>query len=171
MTVPAWNDVGANLREGARDELLQTEADAGRVPFVDLATDHRGLEAEISHAWSTILKGSGFIGGEFVRQFETDLAAYLGARHVIGVANGTDAIMLALRGLGIREGDEVITAANTFVATVEAIIHAGGRPVLVDVDEETATLDPERVEAAVTPRTRFIIPVHLTARRATWTPS
>jgi dTDP-4-amino-4,6-dideoxygalactose transaminase len=163
MTVSAWSwdDAGTNSREGPRDELPQIDLDAGRVPFVDLAADHRGLEDEISHAWSTILKGSGFIGGEAVRQFETDLANYLGVRHVVGVANGTDAIMLALRGLGIREGDEVITAANTFVATVEAIIHAGGRPVLVDVDEETATLDPERVEAAVTERTRFIIPVHL----------
>jgi dTDP-4-amino-4,6-dideoxygalactose transaminase len=163
MTVPAWSwgDAGTHLRESPHDEISHIDLDAERVPLVDLAADHRGLEDEISHAWSTILKDSGFIGGEVVRQFETQLAGYLGARHVVGVANGTDAIMLALRGLGIREGDQVITAANTFVATVEAIIHAGGHPVLVDVDEETATLDPEKVEAAVTERTRFIIPVHL----------
>jgi dTDP-4-amino-4,6-dideoxygalactose transaminase len=163
MTGPAWSwdDAGVPARNGPHEDDLDVDGDAARIPFVDLAADHRGLEDEIAHAWSTILKGSGFIGGEVVRRFETDLSDYLGAKHVVGVANGTDAIMLALRGLGIREGDEVITAANTFVATVEAIIHAGGRPVLVDVDEGSATLDPEKVEAAVTERTRFIVPVHL----------
>ena len=158
----AMGDTGLNdLLIDPLGDTTQVEINTERIPFVDLAADHRNLEGEIVQAWTTILKESGFIGGAVVHQFESDLADYLGVRHVVGVANGTDAITLALRGLGIREGDEVITAANTFVATVEAIIHAGGRPVLVDVDNETATLDPDKVEAAVTERTRFIIPVHL----------
>jgi dTDP-4-amino-4,6-dideoxygalactose transaminase len=131
------------------------------VPFLDLRAQHSALADEILCAWREVLDKAAFVGGHPVEQFETDLAGYLGVGHVIGVANGTDAIMLALRGLGIEPGDEVITAANTFVATVEAIIHADGEPVLVDVDPNTATLDPEAVEAAITDRTRFIVPVHL----------
>ena len=94
----------------------------------------------------------------------------MGTSCAVGVANGTDAITLALKGLGIQPGDEVITAANTFFATVEAIVHAGGVPVLADVDPTTATIDPNAIEEAITPRTRFIIPVHLYGQPADMDP-
>ncbi|MCL1594648.1 MAG: DegT/DnrJ/EryC1/StrS family aminotransferase [Actinomycetia bacterium] len=131
------------------------------VPFLDLPQQHRSLESEILDAWTDLLSRAAFIGGDAVSDFEKSLADYVTTDHAVGVANGTDAIMLALKALGIKDGDEVITAANTFFATVEAITHAGGVPVLVDVDPDTATIDPAAIEAAVTPRTRFIVPVHL----------
>jgi len=136
------------------------------VPFIDLPQQHEALEAEILAAWGRILKAGAFIGGSAVDSFEKSLATYLNAHHAVGVANGTDAIMLALKALGIKPGDEVITAANTFFATVEAITHAGGTPVLVDVRSDTATIDPEAIRAAITPRTRFIVPVHLYGQSA-----
>ena len=102
-----------------------------------------------------------FVGGAALKDFEEDFARYIGASHVVGVGNGTDALQLALRAAGIGEGDEVITAANTFVASVEAIVLAGARPVLVDMDPDTYHLDLTRLEEAISPRTRAIMPVHL----------
>ena len=144
-----------------RDIESKTQVAEERIPFLDLALQHRDIKDEILATWSSILDTAGFIGGRHVDQFEEDLARFVGTSCAVGVANGTDAIMLALRGLGLQDGDEVITAANTFFATVEAIEHAGGVPVLVDVDPATATIDPNAVEEAITPRTRFIVPVHL----------
>jgi dTDP-4-amino-4,6-dideoxygalactose transaminase len=143
---------------------------AERVPFADLVAQHEPIKAEILAEWERILSTAGFIGGSPVDTFEQSLASYVGTDFAIGVANGTDAIMLALRALGIERGDEVITAANTFFATVEAISHAGGSPVLVDVDPDTATIDPDAIEAAITPRTRFIVPVHLYGQPADMDP-
>ncbi len=140
---------------------LITQQPTDPVPFLDLKTQHRDLHAEILAVWGEILESAGFIGGRHVSGFETALAQFVGVDYVISAANGTEAITLALKGLGIAPGDEVITAANTFFATVEAIVHAGGRPVLVDVDPDTATIDPVAVERAITPRTKFIVPVHL----------
>ena len=141
-----------------------------RIPFLDLAAQHRDLKDEILAEWSSILDTAGFIGGQRVDEFEEQLASYVGTSCAVGVANGTDAITLALKGLGIQPGDEVITAANTFFATVEAIVHAGGVPVLADVDPTTATIDPNAIEEAITPRTRFIIPVHLYGQPADMDP-
>jgi dTDP-4-amino-4,6-dideoxygalactose transaminase len=140
------------------------------VPFLDLPAQHRALEDEIIEAWRDLLRSAAFVGGAVVKRFESELAAFVGTDHAVGVANGTDAIMLALEALGIEPGDEVITAANTYFATVEAIVHAGGTPVLVDVDPATATIDPAAIEAAVTERTRFIVPVHLYGRPADMDP-
>jgi dTDP-4-amino-4,6-dideoxygalactose transaminase len=137
-----------------------------RVPFIDLQSQHQLLAEEILDAWRGLLETSAFIGGAAVAGFEADLADYVGTDHAIGVANGTEAITLALLAGGLQPGDHVITAANTFFATVEAITHAGGVPVLADVDAETGTISPEAFERAITPRTKFVIPVHLYGQAA-----
>lgn len=131
------------------------------IPFLDLKTIHCELQAEIVAAWQRILEDGAFVGGPEVEGFEREFAAYVGARHCVGVSNGTDALLFALLALGLRPGDQVITASHTFIGTSEPIGHAGGKPVFVDVDAATGTLDPALVEAAITPRTRFLLPVHL----------
>jgi dTDP-4-amino-4,6-dideoxygalactose transaminase len=156
---PIATPVGLDVLTSLDDGPSAAAGDVREVPFTDLRTPQ--LKDEIMAAWGEILDGAAFIGGPYVASFEENLARYTGAAYAVGVANGTDAITLALRAMGIEPGDEVITAANTFYATVEAIVHAGGSPVLVDVDPITATLDPELVERAITSRTRFVIPVHL----------
>ncbi|MFO7299812.1 MAG: DegT/DnrJ/EryC1/StrS family aminotransferase [Actinomycetes bacterium] len=146
------------------DEPIVTTARA--VPFLNLAALHAQVEDEIIEAWRGILRSAAFIGGEAVRRYEERLAGYLGVPAVVGVGNGTDAITLALLALGVGPGDEVIAPANTFVATIEAIIHAGATPVLADVDPDTATLDPVSAESKITPRTRCIVPVQLYGQAA-----
>jgi dTDP-4-amino-4,6-dideoxygalactose transaminase len=169
--------VGVNHRAGNTRDLAPDPGTDGLpdaapvpIPFLDLPAQHRALQDEILEAWSDLLLNAAFIGGRSVDEFEAQVAAYVGVEHAVGVANGTDAIMLALKALGLEPGDEVITAANTFVATIEAIVHAGGEPVLVDVDPLTATIDPAAVDAAVTERTRFIVPVHLYGQPADMDP-
>lgn len=119
------------------------------------------IRPELNAAISRVLESAQFIRGEDCTRFEEEFAAYCGVRHACGVANGTDALILALRAHGVGPGDEVVTVANTFIATGEAILLNGARPVFVDVDPETFTLDPARLESALTPRTRVILPVHL----------
>lgn len=131
------------------------------VPFLDLKQQHQALRAEILGAIGEVLDSCAFAGGPFVARFEEDFAAFCQAPHAVGVGNGTDALWLALLGLGIGPGDEVITAPSTFMATAEAISYAGATPVFVDIDETTYNLDPALLEKALTPRTRAIIPVHL----------
>src|SRR5258708_327156 len=131
------------------------------VPFVDLGRQIASSRAELEEAFSTVLGSGRFVGGPALEGFEAEFAAYCGAGHAVGVNSGTDAIALALRGLGIGHGDEVITAANTCVATITGILGAGATPVLADVDEETWTLDPASAEAAITERTRVLLPVDL----------
>jgi dTDP-4-amino-4,6-dideoxygalactose transaminase len=132
-----------------------------RVPFVDLHTQFEALSPAIQQSIYEVLNTTSFIQGGHVHQFEHSFAAYVGAEHALGVGNGTDALYLALRASGIGPGDEVITAANTFIATTEAITGVGATIVLVDVDPVSYTIDPALVAAAVTPRTKAIIPVHL----------
>jgi dTDP-4-amino-4,6-dideoxygalactose transaminase len=132
-----------------------------RVPFVDLRVQHAALASAIEPAMREVCQHGDFILGPAVERFETEFAAYLGVRHAIGVASGLDAIELALRANGIGPGDEVITVANTFIATVLAIVAAGAKPVLVDADPESYNIDPAAVRAAITSRTRAIVPVHL----------
>jgi dTDP-4-amino-4,6-dideoxygalactose transaminase len=131
------------------------------VPFVDLAALVRPSKAEYLAAFERVLDTGGFIGGPAVTEFEAAFARYCGASHGIAVRNGTDALVLALRALGVGPGHEVITAANSFFATAEAISHAGATPVLADVDDATLLLDPADAARRVTRRTRCIIPVHL----------
>ena len=141
-----------------------------KVPFFDLKEQTRRLKPDFMHAVEAVLEQTAFAGGPFVREFEQAFAAYCGAEHAVGVGNGTDALWLALLGLGIGPGDEVITAANTFVATVEAIHFAGAKPVLIDIEEESYNMDPAQLEEAITPRTRAILPVHLYGQMANLAP-
>lgn len=131
------------------------------VPFLDLVAQHAEVAEAVNADLAQVFATAGFVGGPHVAAFEQAYATFCGVDHCVGVGNGTDAVELALRALGIGRGDEVITAANTFVATVEAIVRAGATPVLVDVDDETLLIDPQAVAAAVTPRTAAVVPVHL----------
>lgn len=136
------------------------------VPFLDLSRHVAALRPELDAAIAEVLDGGRFVGGEPVERFERDFAAWVGADHAVGVASGTDAIELALRAVGVGEGDDVITVANTCVPTVAGIEGSGATPVLVDADPATMTIDAERVAAAIGPRTRAIVPVHLYGRCA-----
>ena len=121
-------------------------------------------------AWNEVLDRSAYAGGPFVAQFEGDFAEFCKTRYAIGVGNGTDAIWLPLLALGVGPGDEVITVSHTFMATAEAISYCGASPVFVDIDEKTYTMDPALLEAAITPRTKAIIPVHLYGQMADMDP-
>jgi dTDP-4-amino-4,6-dideoxygalactose transaminase len=129
--------------------------------MVDLAAQHARVRGEIEAALARVVQTTRFIGGEECAALEAEFAAYCGVAHACGVANGTDALTLALRAWGVGPGDEVVTVANTFIATGEAILLCGARPVFVDVDPETFTMDPARLEKALSPRTRVILPVHV----------
>jgi len=131
------------------------------IPFLDLGAQHAEIANELDEVWAKVTSTSGFIGGPYVAAFEADYARYCGAGACVGVANGTDAIELILRGLGIGPGDEVIIPANTFVATVEAVVEVGATPVFVDVADDTLLVTAAHIEAAITPRTAAAIIVHL----------
>jgi dTDP-4-amino-4,6-dideoxygalactose transaminase len=138
-----------------------------RIPLVDLAAQQVSVSHEVAEGWRQVTADCAFIGGPQVAAFERDFAAFSQTRHCVGVANGTDAIEIALRALDVGHGDECILPANTFIATAEAVCRAGARPVLVDCGgDDTYLMDPDAVEAAVTTRTRAIIPVHLYGQTA-----
>ena len=140
------------------------------IPFLDLKTPHRELADEILPVWKRILEGAGFIGGPEVAGFEEEFAKFTGTEHCVSVSSGTDALLLAMVAMGVGDGAEVITVPHTFIATTEAITQAGGKPVFVDVDHATGTMDPAKLEAAITPRTRLIVPVHLYGQPADMKP-
>lgn len=140
------------------------------VPFLDLKAQYASIGGEITAAIQEVLDSCAFAGGPFVEKFEKEWAAYCGVKHVIGVGNGTDALWLALLALGVREGDEVITVSSTFMATAEAISLTGATPIFVDIESKHYTMAPELVEAAITPQTRAIIPVHLFGQTADMDP-
>jgi dTDP-4-amino-4,6-dideoxygalactose transaminase len=131
------------------------------VPFLDLGSMTRDVATELDHAWREMLKTSAFIGGPNLARFEGEWAAYCGTTEAVGVANGTDAIELTLRALGVGPGDEVILPTNTFVATAEAVVFAGATPHFVDVDPNSLLMTPEAAFDAINPRTAAIIAVHL----------
>ena len=141
-----------------------------KVPFLDLKAQYHSIKPEIDAAIAKILETSQFVLGEEVAGFEKEFAAYSGAAEGIAVNSGTSALHLALLAAGVGPGDEVITVPNTFVATVAAIKYTGARPVLVDIDPARYTMDPARIEAAITPRTKAIIPVHLYGQPADMDP-
>ncbi|AEA24120.1 DegT/DnrJ/EryC1/StrS family aminotransferase [Pseudonocardia benzenivorans] len=136
------------------------------VPLVDLGAQHAQVADEVAEGWAAILSRTAFVGGAAVKDFETAYAEYIGAAHCIGVGNGTDAIEMALRALGVGAGDECVLPANTFIATAEAVARTGATVVLADCDETTALLDPAAAGAAVTPRTKAVLPVHLYGQAA-----
>lgn len=131
------------------------------IKLVDLKANYLSIKDEIDAAIAETIDKTGFIMGPAVKDFEEKWATYCGAKHAIGVANGTEAVRLAVKALGIGDGDEVITVSNTFIATTEAISDCGARPVFVDIDEETYTIDPNLIEAVVTEKTKAIVAVHL----------
>jgi dTDP-4-amino-4,6-dideoxygalactose transaminase len=131
------------------------------IPLMDLKAQYQSLKPEIDAAMARVLAHTQFIQGPEVRAFEAAFAAACGAPHAIGVASGTAAIHLSLVALGVGPGDEVITSAHTFIASAEPILQVGARPVFVDVEPGTGNLDPAGLEAAITPRTRALLPVHL----------
>ena len=131
------------------------------IPMVDLKSQYHALKDEIDQAVAEVLESCAFILGPQVQAFEREAADYLGVKHALGCASGTDALHLALRASGIGPGDEVITSPFTFIATAEAICYIGAKPVFVDIDPRTFNIDPEAVAAAITPKTRAIMPVHL----------
>jgi dTDP-4-amino-4,6-dideoxygalactose transaminase len=141
-----------------------------QVPFLDLKTPYKAIAGEIADAVREVLESGAFAGGPFVERFEEEFARFCGCSHAIGVGNGTDALWFSLLALGIGPGDEVITVPNTFIATAEAISFCGARPVFVDVEEKSFTMDPALLEAAITPRTRAVIPVHLFGQPADMDP-
>src|SRR5437868_2733417 len=140
------------------------------VPFLDLRAQNEPLRNEILAAINDVIDKSSFAGGPFVNAFEQDFAAFCGAKHAIGLGSGTEAIWLVLLALGIGPGDEVITVPSTFMATAEAITYAGATPVFVDIEDRTYTMDARQLAAAITPRTKAIIPVHLFGQMADMDP-
>lgn len=148
---------------------VATSSTSTPIPFVDLHAQYEPLREEILHALAEVLDGMHLFLGPNQQAFEREFADYCGTKDAIGVSNGTDAIELALRALGVGVGDEVITQPNSFIATAEAISAVGATPVFVDVDLRTSTLDPTLLEAAITPRTKAVIPVHLYGRPADMT--
>ncbi len=147
-------------------DLASQRAAITQVPFLDLAAQQAEIVDEVLPVWRAQLESAGFIGGSAVDDFEREYAGYIGVQHVVGVSNGTDALELAYRAVGIGAGDEVIVPANTFIATAEAVSRIGAVPVFVDVDDEYLLIDPDAIEAAITERTRAIVPVHLFGQTA-----
>jgi dTDP-4-amino-4,6-dideoxygalactose transaminase len=132
-----------------------------QIPLVDLKAQYAAIKVEIDAAIERVLNNTSFILGNEVASFEQAFASAMGAQGAVGVSSGTAALRLALKVLGVGPGDEVITTSHTFIATAEAISLSGAQPVFVDIDSHTYNLDPEKVEAAITPRTKVIMPVHL----------
>jgi dTDP-4-amino-4,6-dideoxygalactose transaminase len=132
-----------------------------KIQMVDLATQYQAIKSEIDSALQEVLDSSMYIGGPVVQRFQKSLETYLGAKHVIPCANGTDALQIAMMALGLKPGDEVITPSFTYIATTEVIALLGLTPVFVDVDPQTFCIDPAKIEEAITPKTKAIVPVHL----------
>ncbi len=132
-----------------------------KIPFLDLKAQYLGMKEEIDQAVKAILENTSFIGGPLVNQFEKQFAEYIGAEFAIGCANGTDALEIALKALGVGPGDEVIVPAMSWISTSEAVSTVGATPVFCDIDPDYYTIAPERIEALITKNTKVIIPVHL----------
>jgi dTDP-4-amino-4,6-dideoxygalactose transaminase len=132
-----------------------------KIPFVDLHAQYLSIKHEIDSAIADVIRETAFIRGPHVDKFEKEFAGVVGTNHCVSCANGTDAIYIAMKGLGVKPGDEVITTAHSWISTSETITQAGARVVFCDTDKETFTIDPAQVEAKITPRTVGIIPVHL----------
>src|SRR6266700_6649196 len=140
------------------------------VPFMELKREHEILRKDLQKVWDDVLDSTGFIGGAAVEGFETAFAAFCEVKHAVGVGNGTDALLLALKALSIGRGDEVIVPANSFVATAAGVVHAGATPVFVDIDPKTYNIDVKEIENHISPKTKAIIPVHLYGQPADMSP-
>lgn len=145
-------------------------ATATHIPLVDLKAQYRSLKPELDAAMASVVDRTAFILGPDVEAFEKAFGAFCGGVHAIGVGNGTDATAMALQAAGVGEGDEVITVGHTFIATAEGIGELGAKPVFIDVKDDTLLMDPALIEAAITPRTKAILPVHLYGQTADMDP-
>ena len=141
------------------------------IPLVDLASQYKSIKADVDRAIAEVIEHTAFIGGRHVDAFEKAFAQYCGVKHCIAVGNGTDALYITLKTLGIGAGDEVITVANSFIATSEAVSQTGARVVFVDIDPKTYNIDVAQIEAKITKKTKAIIPVHLYGQPADMDPS
>ncbi|HEX5166900.1 MAG TPA: DegT/DnrJ/EryC1/StrS family aminotransferase [Thermomicrobiales bacterium] len=140
------------------------------IPFVDLKAQYTTIREQIVTGFDEALAGMNLLLGPNVQAFEVEFAEYCQARYALGVANGTDALYLAMKACGVGAGDEVITVSHSFIATAEAVVNLGAVPVYVDVDADTYTLDPDKLKAAITSKTRAIVPVHLYGQMADMDP-
>jgi dTDP-4-amino-4,6-dideoxygalactose transaminase len=131
------------------------------IPLLDLKAQYVSLKDELDAVWADVMGNAGFIGGPKVKALEEQIAAYCGTKYAVACANGTDALFLIMHALGVGKGDEVITTPFTFFATVECIAHVGATPVFVDIEPGTYNMDVTKLEAAITPRTKVILPVHI----------
>ena len=141
-----------------------------QVPFVNLKAQYNSIKNEIDDAIQKVLEKCDFVMGEYINKFENEFASYCNVKYAIGVSNGTDALFLALKAIGVKAGDEIITTPNTFIATTEAITRAGGKIKFVDINPETFNIDPTHIEAEITEKTKAIIPVHLYGHPADMNP-
>lgn len=132
-----------------------------KVPFLDLRKQYQTIKAEVEPEILKVMESCAYIGGSYVQNFENDAATYLGVKHAVGCSSGTAALILALRACNVRPGDEVITTPFTFFATAEAVACIGAIPVFVDVKQDDYTIDPDKIEAAITEKTKAILPVHI----------
>jgi dTDP-4-amino-4,6-dideoxygalactose transaminase len=146
--------------------MASASSTVGAIPLVDLQVQHEQIAAEVAAGWARVVAEGSFILGPDVESFEREFARFSGVGHCVGVASGTDALELALRARGVGPGDEVIVPANTFIATAEAVMRAGARPVLVDCDPRYLLIDPDQVAAAASRRTRAVVAVHLHGQMA-----
>ncbi|SFB90642.1 dTDP-4-amino-4,6-dideoxygalactose transaminase [Zunongwangia mangrovi] len=137
-----------------------------KIQMVDLKGQYDGIKDQINTSFEEVITSTAFINGPEVQNFQKELEAYLGVKHVIPCGNGTDALQIAMMGLGLKPGDEVITVDFTFAATVEVIALLGLTPVLIDVEPDTFNIDPEKIKSAITPKTKAIVPVHLFGQSA-----
>ncbi|HEY8563197.1 MAG TPA: DegT/DnrJ/EryC1/StrS family aminotransferase [Pyrinomonadaceae bacterium] len=131
------------------------------IPFVDLKSQYLSLKREFDEAILKVVSETAFIGGKYAKAFEEAFAGYLGANHCVAVANGTDALEIGLKAIGVQAGDEVLVPANTFFATAEAVGNVGATPVFIDIEPRFYNIDPAKIEEKITPRTKAIVPVHL----------
>lgn len=141
-----------------------------KIPFVDLHAQYATIKTDVDAAIAAVIRESGFVRSHFVDEFEAQWAKVLGIKHCVSCANGTDALYIAMRGLGLKPGDEVITTAHSWIATSETITQAGGRVVFCDTEDDTYTIDPADIAAKITSRTVGIIPVHLCGQPADMDP-
>ncbi len=132
-----------------------------KVPFIDLNRQHKPMKKELMQAFEKVFDSSQFVLGEEVKQFEEEVASYIGSKYAIGVSNCTNALLLSLKALDVGSGDEVITTPFTFVATAEVIALVGAKPVFCDIDPQNFNIDPDKIESAITKKTKAILPVHL----------
>ena len=137
-----------------------------KIEMVDLKAQYQRIKPEIDNSIQQVIDATQFIKGPALKRFEENLATYLDIKHVIGVANGTDALQIAMMALGLLPGDEVITADFTYVATAEVIALLGLKPILVEVDPNTFNINPNAIESAITSKTKAIVPVHLFGQSA-----